>query len=268
VSGMPDEAAGDTWSLTVPYRARFDECGPDDRVRSSALLRYAQDVAWIHSERLGFTRAWYTERNLGWVVRTADLTILRPLPLGTTIAMRTQVVGFRRFWARRLTEGWLADGTLAVRGQTDWVIIDTNRGVPSRLPPEFLARFGAATPPFEPSRVTLPEAPADGVGRHFMRVRPADIDPMGHVNNAAYLDYLEESLLEEGGEAAAMIAVTPRRFRLEYAQPAAPGSSLIGRTWPIDVAEGGGAADRGRAWLLADADGRELARGLVTPDGA
>src|SRR2546423_12970110 len=28
------------------YRVRFDEAGPDGRIRTSALLRYAQDAAW------------------------------------------------------------------------------------------------------------------------------------------------------------------------------------------------------------------------------
>jgi acyl-ACP thioesterase len=267
MSGLPEEAVGDAWSLTVPYRARFDECGPDDLVRASALLRYAQDVAWIHSERLGFTRAWYSERHLGWVVRTAELAILAPLPLGEVIAMRTEVVGFRRFWARRLTEGRLGDGSLAVRGRVDWVIIDTARGVPGRLPPEFLARFDRPSSPFEPGRVTLAPPPDEGVSVTTMRVRPQDLDPMGHMNNAAYLDCFEECLLAAGGESAALTTLIPRRFCVEYLQPAALGSTLTGRTWPLE-AQANGVATSGCAWLLEGEQGGEVARGIVLPDGA
>ena len=32
------------------YRVRFDEAGADGRVRTGSLLRYAQDIAWRHSE--------------------------------------------------------------------------------------------------------------------------------------------------------------------------------------------------------------------------
>ncbi len=32
---------------------------PDGRLRTSGLLRYAQDLAWIHSASRGFDRAWY-----------------------------------------------------------------------------------------------------------------------------------------------------------------------------------------------------------------
>jgi acyl-ACP thioesterase len=267
VSGMPGDAVGGTRSITLPYRARFDECGPDGLVRSSALLRYAQDLAWIHSERLGFTRAWYAERCLAWVVRAAELAILVPLPLGETISLRTEVVGFRRVWARRRTEGRLEDGTLALWGHTDWVILDTARSMPGRFPPEFLARFDVPPQRFEPGRVTLPQGPHEAVCEHRTQVRPQDVDPMGHVNNAAYLDYLEEALLAAGDEATALTTALPRRFRIEYVQPAVAGSSVISETWRLRTPESG-AAISGRAWQLCDLDGKELVRGLITPDGA
>ena len=271
MSGLPGDAVGDKRGITIPYRARFDECGADGLVRSSTLLRYAQDLAWIHSDRMGFTRDWYAERSLAWVVRAAELAILAPLPLGETLTMRTEVIGFRRVWARRRTEGRLDDGTLALWGHTDWVILDTARGMPGRIPPEFLARFDVPPQDFEPGRVALPAAPEAGVHVTGTQVRPQDIDPMGHVNNAAYLDYLEEALLDEGGEAAALTTATPRRFRIEYAAAASPRAALTGSTWPIaDGHDGTGDGDtaRGRAWRLDDAEGRTLARALVTPDSA
>ncbi len=268
MSGQPGEAAGDRRSITVPYRARFDECGPDGLVRSSALLRYAQDLAWIHSERMGFTRDWYAERNLAWVVRAAELAILAPLPLGETITLRTEVIGFRRVWARRRTEGRLDDGTLALWGHTDWVIVDTARGTPARVPPEFVARFDVLPQGFAPGRVTLPSADGVVVREHRTTVRPQDIDPMGHVNNAAYLDYLEESLAAEGEGAAELTSGVPRRFRLEYVQPATLHAELTGTSWSLPASGQAGEARPGRAWCLADAEGTVLARGLVTADSA
>jgi acyl-CoA thioesterase FadM len=81
---------------------------------------------------------------------------------------------------------------------------------------------------------------------------------MGHVNNAAYLDYLEEALAVAGDGARPAISGTPRRIRLEYLVPAAPGAALIGGTWPEAF---DGAASW--AWRLADDDGHELARARV-----
>lgn len=246
--------------ITVPYRVRFDECGADGIVRTSALLRYAQDVAWLHSERLGFDRAWYADRGLAWVVRAAELGIVASIHLGDTLSISTSITGFRKVWARRRTEARLEDGTLALWGHTDWVMTD-HRGMPGRVPPEFPAAFAIAPGPFEPGRVPLPPAPA-GAHVHETRVRPQDVDPMGHVNNAAYLDYLEEALIGAGPAARAAMGATPRRVRLEYLQPATPFVVLSGATWSHTGADGAG-----WAWRLFDpqADGRELARGLVLP---
>jgi acyl-CoA thioesterase FadM len=252
----PEIVAG----VTVPYRIRFDECGADGVVRTSALLRYAQDVAWIHSERLGFDRPWYADRGLAWVVRAAELGIVARVALGDTLSITTAITGFRKVWARRRTEARLEDGTLALWGHTDWVMTD-HRGMPGRVPPEFPAAFAVAPGPFEPGRVPLPPTPPDAAV-HVTRVRPQDIDPMGHVNNAAYLDYLEEALIAAGDGARAAMDAIPRRVRLEYVQPAAPAAVLDGAAWSQPT-EGGTAW----AWRLCDpaADGRELARGLVLP---
>jgi acyl-CoA thioesterase FadM len=241
--------------ITVPYRVRFDECGPDGVVRTSALLRYAQDVAWIHSERLGFDRAWYADRGLAWVVRAAELGVLAPVSLGDTLAITTSITGFRRVWARRRTEARLDGGAVALWGHTDWVMTDA-RGAPGRVPPEFPARFAVPPGSFEPGRVPLPSTPASAV-RLSIRVRPQDIDPMGHVNNAAYLDYLEETVLAAGDGGAT--GGVPRRVRLEYVQPAAPGALLAAAAWPH-----GDEAGTGWAWRLTESDdGPDLARGRI-----
>ncbi len=243
--------------ISVPYRIRFDECRPDGRVRTSALVRYAQDVAWIHSEQMGFDRGWYAEHKLAWVVRTMELVVLAPIELGTTLQLSTAVVGLRKVWARRRTEGRTTEGSLVAWGHTDWVMTDTGRGLPTRVPEAFPATFKVPPGGFEPGRVDLPQPPPDAA-RHRTPVRPQDLDPMGHVNNAVYVDLLEEALDAAGPAAAAATDALPRSIRMEYLAPAVTGARLVGATWPL-------AADEpGWAWLLTDDSGRALARATVT----
>jgi len=242
--------------ITVPYRVRFDECGPDAIARTSALLRYAQDAAWIHSESLGFNRAWYDERGINWVVRAAELSVELPIPLGSDLAVTTRVIGFRRVWARRRTEIRLPDGRLAMWGHTDWVTIDVN-GRPTRVPGEFSVHFAAPEATFVPGRVPLPPVPATAA-LHRGTVRPQDLDPMGHVNNAAYLDYLEEALLA-GPDSARLVAALPRRLRIEYLASAAAGDELTGALWQRDEGDG----EQGWAWQLEADASRTLARARI-----
>ncbi|HEY6058033.1 MAG TPA: thioesterase family protein, partial [Candidatus Limnocylindrales bacterium] len=84
--------------------------------------------------------------------------------------------------------------------------------------------FDAPPGGFEPGRVPLAPAPPDAV-RHASSARPQDLDPMGHVNNAVYLDYLEDAV----GSPPAL----PWRFRLEYRAAAGPASELVARWWPV-----------------------------------
>lgn len=258
-----------------PFRVRFDECGADGYARASAYLRWAQDVAWVHSESGGFDRAWYAARGMAWLVRCLRLDLRAPLESGRTVRVSTEVVGWRRVWARRVSEirpleadaGPDRTGPALATVVTDWVLLGA-RGQPVRVPTEILAAFAARLPGFEPGRV--PSVDPAGADRpeaepsHHLayRVRPQELDPMGHVNHAVYLDWLEEAVAAGGGQA--VLARLPRRYRLEYARAVEPDAEVEAEVW-IDPA---GAW----AWRLRGRDGGtvgrrrpDLARGDLAP---
>ena len=240
------------------YRIRFDEAGPDGRLRTSGLMRYAQDVAWQHSTALGFGRSWYLERGLTWLVRSAELEVLAPIPMGVDVVSRTRVVGQKRVWARRRGEFHDADGRLVAWVHTDWVMIDA-RGALTRIPDIFGEAFRIPEATGQINRVTLPATPDDAARRSF-EVRPQELDPMDHVNNAVYLDWLEEAVLAapptDGPDA---IAQVPRRYRLEYAAAADAGMELTDAVWR----EAGGVW----SYRLVCVDGPELFRAAIDRPG-
>ncbi len=211
------------------YRVRFDEAGPDGLLRTSGLLRYAQDVAWLHSTERGFDRDWYRQRELTWLVRCAELEVLVPVPLGTSLISRTAVVGQRRIWARRRGEFLLPDGTLAGWVHTDWVMID-GRGALTRIPAIFAEEFRIPETREQIGRVALPPTPAGAATRRFA-VRPHELDPMDHVNNAVYLDWFEEAILAATGGDRTELGALPRRYRLEYAAAADQATALADSVW-------------------------------------
>jgi acyl-ACP thioesterase len=251
------------------YRVRFDEAGPDGLMRTSALLRYAQDVAWRHSEDLGFDRAWYAERGRSWVVRSVDLRVLSPIAMGLTLRVATAVVGHKRIWARRRGEFRLPDGNLAAVASTDWVLLD-HRGRIVRIPDVFGVAFPNVELSDEILRVRLPASPDDAT-RLSIRVRPHDLDPLGHVNNAVYLDWIEEavSAVDPGAAAAA-----PRRIAIEYAASAESGDVLEAVAWPARSAccvrlerPDGSELVRARVEVEDEADSSSAARGTtIAPD--
>jgi acyl-ACP thioesterase len=191
---------------------RFDECGRDGRMRAAALLRHAQDVAWLHSERLEYGRAWYEARGVGWVVRGIDLLIDQPPHSNEVITATTSLAGFRHVMARRHTRLFTANGRVIADAAIDWVMTDAE-GRPSRFPAEFEAfveRVGATFLP-----IKIPATPPDSSLTHTVEIplRTSDIDPLGHVNHAAWLEIVEEALAAAAPE---QLAATRRRIRLEY----------------------------------------------------
>jgi acyl-ACP thioesterase len=226
---------------------RFDEAGPDGMLRTSVLLRYAQDLAWYHSARRGFDRDWYRERGLTWLARTAEVAMEAPVRVGDELIGTTRVVGWRRVWARRRTDFVDGSGLLVAWTNVDWVLLDA-RGAPTRIPEVFQPVFGAPDAPFALARVPLAD-PAAGATSAPFAVRPQELDPMDHVNNAVYADWLEEQVIAAGG--LAEVRTIPRRVRLEYARAAEAGASVEAVTWR---------EDGGWSCRIADTAGTELMR--------
>jgi acyl-ACP thioesterase len=240
-------AAREPDTCSSPYRVRFDEAGPDGRLRTSVVLRYAQDLAWFHSSDRGFTRAWYAERGLTWLARAAEVWVGGEARVGDGLVGTTRVVGWRRVWARRRTEFLDGDGSLVAWTHVDWVLLDA-RGAPTRVLPEFAPVFGAPDAPLALARVAL-DAPPAGATRVSFAVRPQELDPMDHANNAVYADWVEERILGEGG--LDEVRAIPRTLRLEYARPADAGATVEVAAWrEPDGAWACRVADRAGADLL------------------
>lgn len=237
---------------SAAFRVRFDEAGPDGLLRTSSLLRYAQDLASFHAAERGFDRAWHAERGLAWLARTASAAILAPIAHGSSMTGTTRIVGERRVWARRSTEFRDRDGRLLARTHVDWVLLD-GRGAPTRIPPEFEAAFGTPKATLLLGRVALGTPPADARTIDFT-VRPQELDPMDHVNNAVYADWLDEAILAAGGEA--LVRCMPRVARLEYARSAEPAADLSATVW---------SEDGGWSYRLSDSAGGELLRARLEP---
>ena len=83
---------------------------------------------------------------------------------------------------------------------------------------------------------------------------------MDHVNNAVYLDWLEDAVASAAGATgAAELAVIPRRYRLEYAIAADAGAALTDAAWRTEA---------GWAYRIATGDGSDAFRAILTAGGA
>jgi acyl-ACP thioesterase len=235
------------------HRVRFDECDAGGAMRPSSLLRAVQDLAWQHSTAAGFDRDWYQEHGLTWLVRFVDLRMNLSIESGTTLRMTTRITGLRRVWARRETRVGMGDGSASVAGTTiDWVLVDA-AGRPARVPEAIVAGFDQEAPTFTPARIHLAAPPLDPTV-HPWRVGVRDLDPMAHVNNATYLDIMDEVM---AGATGALVGPNPPvRYEVEYLRSAMPNSVVSVRHWPDGACT---------TFQLIDEAGTELIRARVEP---
>jgi acyl-CoA thioester hydrolase len=69
-----------------------------------------------------------------------------------------------------------------------------------------------------------------------IRVADADIDRQGHVNNVAFLRYVQDAAAAHWAaiapdEVRAAFTWVVRRHEIEYLRPGSPGDELVVRTW-------------------------------------
>jgi acyl-CoA thioesterase FadM len=152
-------------------------------------------------------------------------------------------------WARRRTTITRPEATPLAVALTDWVLLGPG-GAPVRVPDQIRTRMGDL-PEFLPTRLRGSDLPADSIAV-ARKVRTSDLDPMGHVNNAVYVDYLEGGVARSGG--ASDLAAVPRRYTVEYIGSAEPEDELRDGAWR---------AAGGWAYSLVEAQRGELFRGRL-----
>lgn len=222
---MPVPATGRVYR--AERRVRFGDVHPDGRVRLDAIARYLQDVSNDDTHEAGLAD------DDSWVVRRTVMEVRQPARFRELLSMATFCSGLGGRWAERRIDLRGEHGAL-VEAAVLWVRIDGRSGRPAPLDASFLERYAptAAGRQVSARLQHRGEAPAlgPGVTRHPWPVRTADLDLLGHVNNAATWQLVEQALAPpERWAVRPPVAHGPRppfRAELEYRAPIEPHHEL------------------------------------------
>ncbi|HEY3248691.1 MAG TPA: acyl-ACP thioesterase domain-containing protein [bacterium] len=212
-------------SFNAHFQVRYDECAVDGTVRASALLRYVVETAFAHSADKGFPLDWYDSHRLHWLVRRMRLELLQPVSYGAGLTVTTEVVGFRRIWARRRNR--IADQAGARLGDAtmDWIFTD-GRGRPARVPLEMETAFPGVSERMDLEHLEVGSQPS-GLPADEYLIPAHQVDPLGHMNSAAYVDLFDDALVALGVDVQARPAV----YELEYFRAPRLGERLKRYVW-------------------------------------
>lgn len=228
-------------AFTATRRIRWGDADHRGRLRLDGIARYLQDVSNDDTRDAGLGL------HLPWVVRRTTIDVVRPPVAGEVLTLTTFCGGMGTAWAERRTTMEGDDGG-HVEAASLWVALDRRTNRPTRLSPEFIALYGsAADGRTVGSRLRHP-APADDADTRPWPLRSTDHDGMGHVNNAATWEPVEDELDRRG--------LVPVRAEVEYPGAIEPGDAVELRSTLVD--------DELRLWLLVDGGVRASAVALTT----
>jgi acyl-CoA thioester hydrolase len=113
----------------IPQSA-IDENG---HVNNVAYVQWMQDIAVEHYSSIGGVEAQGYDAT--WVVREHRIEYLLPAYAGQEIEVKTWVENIRRVRSLRKYEFVRkSDSKVLVKGETDWVFVDTKTGKPLPIP--------------------------------------------------------------------------------------------------------------------------------------
>ncbi len=220
------------------YRVPGYECDPGGNLKPAGFFRLMTEAASVHAELLGAGFEMLRTRNLFWVHSRMKVQFLRFPRMGEAITLRTwpKTIQQKLFFIRDFE---LVDATGArLAGATSaWLVIDA---VSRRMVPSQSASFNL---PSLPERIGLEEPlerlglARDGAERLRRTADYSALDPLGHVNNSRYVEWICDALPQERLTAGKL-----DWLQINYDHETRPGEEVCVKSNPV-------AADPG-LWAL------------------
>lgn len=203
-------------------RVRWGDVDRRGRLRLDAVARYLQDVAGDDTRDLG------DRPTAPWVVRRTTIAIDEPPAVGEVLHLTTFGGGVGGRWAERRTS-ITGDSGARIEAAALWISIDPRTGRPSRLTSRFLEAYGPTSAARRVSARRRHPPPPPGAAVRAWVQRSTDHDPLGHVNNAATWEPVEDELARRD--------LVPVGAELEYGDAIEPTDevTLVSRTDPPDT---------------------------------
>lgn len=183
--------------FTYRFRIRYDELDSFGHLNNAVCLKYMQEAAIQASTEAGYGFRWYEERGTGWVMRRLEIRYHLQVLYGDELQVTTwlsycgRVDCFREYDVRRS-----GDGARVARARAQWVYVDTKTGRPARLPEEFTGDFSPTGGEAEDLGIrTYKSRKVENSYRYrsARRVQTYELDPMGRVHHAVFLNWIEQA---------------------------------------------------------------------------
>ncbi|MDR1178031.1 MAG: acyl-ACP thioesterase [Spirochaetaceae bacterium] len=205
-------------SITVP----FSGVDKTNRMKLSTAFDFFQDAANNHAENLGVGREEFERAGHVWILSRMSVFMERRPKWNEELVMRTWPRGTAKLFAIRDYELEDSKGKSVVRGRSGWIIADIKNHRPLR--PETLAEKlprNEGRDALPDGAGTVPAITGDTVKAVERRAAYSDIDMNGHVNNARYIEWIEDAVDPE-----LLYGAEQLRLDINYTSEVMPGETI------------------------------------------
>ncbi len=175
-------------------RVALSDTDPSGRLRIDACARYLQDVAAFDAIDADISQMG------NWVLRQNNIFVSSLPSYGQGVSSKTYLTGSGRAWVERTS--LISDsesGTRLIAARALWVLTSLTSGAPISVPGNLYEVYG---PLATQHRVSIRDAKRymlpDAAQPMAWQIRYSDQDILSHLNNATYLEALEEVIYREG----------------------------------------------------------------------
>ena len=205
---VPRPSTGRIFEAARPVR--LGDVSPGGRLRLDGVARYLQDTSADDTADAALPDA------EAWVVRKTVIEVLSFPRYLEPLTLATWCSGTGSHWAERRISV-KGDRGGHIEASTTWVHFDPVSGRPRRVPPGFEELYGeAAGGRRVKARLDHPDPPeATMASARAWPLRFTDFDVLGHVNNAAYWEAVEEVLASHRDRRAPLRAELEHRSAIE-----------------------------------------------------
>ncbi|MFP4160039.1 MAG: acyl-[acyl-carrier-protein] thioesterase [Desulfobacterales bacterium] len=178
--------------ITTGHGVNFFEVNENLELRPRGLVNLLQQAAMLHSRRAGYEAPVLMKTGRAWILHRIAINISELPVFGDEVEVVTWHKGSRGFKSYRDFE-IIRNGEKLVSATSLWLFIDLERKKILKPPHDLIESYTV-----EPGDATdadldrwKPENGFEPESSVTITTRPSDYDPLGHVNNALYFDYLE-----------------------------------------------------------------------------
>ncbi len=178
--------------VTLMRKIDYAQVNSHLKQKLGSFFKLIQEAAVIHSEQVGFDTKTLLDRGEVWVLNAMAAEIYRYPELREEVSVVTWHKKSKGFKAFRDFNIYSGDEKLAAAASL-WLYFDLKKKRLIRVPTE-TGRIYTTEEESALDGIIESWKPEDSFTPEFetgISVRDSDFDPLNHVNNAVYLDYLE-----------------------------------------------------------------------------